>query len=107
MPSQSILNLALFASTVFAAPSYRGFLVPRQSVCGPESNGQLYIADIGFYSDKDCTENISASCVYTEKGIADGGPGGYGCNPSSLPDTTPFWGKVVDSPYDQMQILFT
>lgn len=65
------------------------------------------IADIGYYSDHDCTEKIGHNCVYTVQAIADGAPGSYGCNPGLLPSTTPFYAKVEESPYNEMQIVFT
>jgi hypothetical protein len=113
MPSKSILSLAFIVSTAFAAPAFLAYLVkPLASRDGPDSCGPTlgddpYAADVGFYSDKDCNDKIAFICVYTYKEVADGGPGGYSCNPGLLPDTTPFFAKVEDSPYDQMQIVFT
>lgn len=109
MPSQSILALALAVSTAVAAPSFRGQMIKSREPngCGPFSGDQPFIADIGFYSDKDCNDKIDYTCVYTYQSVADDDAGAYGCNPGLLPDTTPFWAKVEESPFDEMQIIFT
>ncbi|RAR16551.1 dna excision repair protein [Stemphylium lycopersici] len=111
MPSPTFLS-GLFGliSLASAAPGIPGRMIRRQNGpdgCANDLDGQPYIADVGFYSDSDCTEKFDHVCIFTYEGTANGNPGDYGCNPGLLPDTTPFWGKVEDSPYDEMQIVFT
>jgi len=115
MPSQFILSLALFASAAIAVPSfpttpYNPLLMARDGPdnCDPAVGDQPYIVDIGFYSDKDCNEKVSHLCLYAIKEAVDGGSGHYSCSASnSLPSTTPYWAKVEDSPFQEMQLVFT
>ena len=112
MPSQPLLALALWLSAAIAAPSFPARLVARDGPddCAPTTGDdpvQPYVADIGYYSDKDCTERLSSVCVYSYQSVIDAGPGNYGCNPGILPSTTPFWAKVEDSPFDEIQLIFT
>jgi len=84
--------------------------------CGPTSTppdagdgfkDQPYVADVRFYSDKDCTQNTGHVCLYAPKSVVEGGSGLHGCNPGLLPATTPFYARVEDSPFDEMQLVFT
>ncbi|KAI0388382.1 hypothetical protein F5Y17DRAFT_222187 [Xylariaceae sp. FL0594] len=115
MPSRATLATAFLASTAVAIPAFPGMITKtiygRDSgpdACGDTTeDGQVYIADLGFYSDKDCNDKTGHVCVYTYKNTADAGSGNYGCNPGLLPDTTPFYARIEDSGYDSMQLVFT
>ncbi|KAI1663131.1 hypothetical protein L13192_12833 [Pyrenophora tritici-repentis] len=114
MPSHAFLSsLAVLTTLASAAPSMRSPLMQRQDTSGPENcgptteDGQVYFGDLGFYSDRDCINRMYGLCLYTFDNVANGQPGDYSCNPIELPSETPFWAKVEDSPFDQMQMVFT
>jgi hypothetical protein len=115
MPSRAALTTALLASTAYAVPAFPGVMVKTvfgrdhgPDACGDQTeDGQLYIADLGFFSDKDCNDKTGNVCVYTYSDTVDGGSGYWGCNPGLLPDTTPFYARIEDSAYDNMQLVFT
>lgn len=113
MAPLSLFNLALLATAAIAAPSHQKLvfkraLGPRQDQCAPNDDaGNPYVARIGYYSEHDCNDKVSTFCLYTYQGTIDTGSGSYSCAIAGLPDTTPFYAKVEDSPFDDMQVVFT
>jgi hypothetical protein len=111
MPSQSILCLAMMATAALASPmTFK--IVPRDTDCpatnGPEGGDQKNVATIDFFPDKDCIEaSIHRTCLYTQ--VFDGDEGVYSCSEADLPEgvATPFYGKLVDSPKPNVQLLYT
>lgn len=85
------------------------FVERRQgtSCGGTDANGQIFVADVGFYSEMNCNDETGGVCIYTGQETIDAGAGNYGCNPGLLPEDAPFFLKVVDSPFSALQLLFT
>ncbi|KAI0012317.1 hypothetical protein F4779DRAFT_84959 [Xylariaceae sp. FL0662B] len=109
MPSLSLLAQAFFAAQVFANPIGSGPMGPDGCPKTTKFDGyeEPYVADLGFYSDKDCTKEIQYDCVYARQKWIDGGKGAYECSNSKLPKHTPFYAKVRDTPFPNLQLLFT
>ncbi|KAI1323677.1 hypothetical protein F5Y16DRAFT_332946 [Xylariaceae sp. FL0255] len=113
MPSSSTLSFVtmalLSAQAALGTPMGKGPDGPDRCPKTTTTQGytEPYVADIGFYSDKDCIKEISYDCVYVrEKWIKDG-KGSYQCNNSKLPKHTPFYAKVRGTAYPDIQMLFT
>jgi hypothetical protein len=107
MLSTPILVLILSISSAFAAPHFPASVSKRLEPCAPTLQEQVFVAELGWYSDVDCKEYISGECQYAPKGITDGSPGEYGCGSTEMPEKTPFYASVITSDFDNVQILFT
>lgn len=63
------------------------------------------MADVGYFSDQDCNEQIGSFCLYTYANLTNSGD--YGCNSAGLPATTPFYVKMQDTPKPDLQLVYT
>jgi hypothetical protein len=111
MRSNTILAAPVLATVALANP-----LTLRREVlgpCPPINSDQCFEARVGYYNDKDCTDLVGGFCV---NGIAgEGGdcsPPASGtsyCEQAGVPDTTPYWAKIlsVAPGLDQLQIVYT
>jgi hypothetical protein len=83
--------------------------MPRDTSCGEkDESGNPYVATIEYFDNKDCTgDNISHQCYYSYQGVVDRGSGHYSCNSAGLPSSSPFYAKLTDSPFPDIQLLYT
>lgn len=122
MSSRTILAIAMLASNVIAVPFGLAELASISSTeprnvtrrsgggpdhCGPTSGDQLYAADIYYYTDKDCSDAVGSNCAYAARDKIDGGPGKYECEGPTLPAHTPYWAKLVDTDFPNIQVVYT
>ncbi|KAI7528539.1 hypothetical protein KC331_g15690 [Hortaea werneckii] len=107
MLSHLILTTAVAASTVLASPLA---LVARDGAdeCDTTTTeGYEYIANIGYYSDSDCTQELRKVCVYSTSGTVDEGYDYYSCEDAYAPDDTPYYAQALDATYSDMMLAFT
>lgn len=110
----AIFASALLGSAALAAPSMENIKWRRN---GPDNcnatmedgqgGTQGYVANVRFYTDSDCTQATEAYCADAEEVTLNGGSGAYSCEPAVLPPSTPFYAKVVDSPFPDLQLVYT
>lgn len=106
MSYQSILAIAVLASTAIAAPfnlTSRG----NGGCADADSAGNPFAALVSFYTDKDCSDKEGAVCIYAYQGTVDGGSGYYSCGPGDVPSTTPYYAKLEDTNFSDVQVVFT
>ncbi len=114
MPTLSLVGLTFPVSAAFTAPSFPGLLAmplhDRDNQCASKDGDQPYVARTGYYSDKDCTKREDKPlCLYALEKFVNSGKGSYSCSNTGdgLPDATPFWAKVEDTPFKTLQVVFT
>ena len=104
----------LLITTVALSRSASGMVLERgpqgPDNCAENANDQCFVADLRYYSDKDCTQEIpgTALCEYNKCDITQ--PGQYACGAGNFPTHgTPFWVKNAFSLSNlpDLQILFT
>lgn len=109
----SAISAASMLSAVLAAPSpFNGGLSQRDTTCGTnDDDGNPYAVTVSFYSDQNCENELTGPvrrlCTYTTQGTIDGGYDYYSCAPGMLPGDAPFYAKVTDSAFDDIQVAFT
>lgn len=106
MSSSIMLALGLMATTAFAGPVVPQ-LVKRDDRCAASTQGQLFIAEIGFFADHDCTQVLGYDCAYVPNEAIQDGKGEYACEPANVPSNTPYWAQIQTSIYDDTQFLYT
>jgi hypothetical protein len=112
MHSNVILAASLLATAALAKP----LIVRRDGTCPPTisdpSGGpdQCFAAEVVYYSDKDCTEEIAPEphCAYVGCD-APTASGSFFCEYAGPPDNTPYWAKLVDQNpnHPETQVVFT
>jgi hypothetical protein len=111
MPSQSLLLAAFLATTALAAPAFQSSrkVIPRDTTCLElDEGGNPHVATVEFYDNKDCTgDTLSNLCYYAFQATIDAGSSAYSCAAAGLPDSSPFYAKLTDSPFPDLQLLYT
>jgi hypothetical protein len=111
MLSQSVLLSALMASAAFAYPHIPGYTaraVQADEECEAEPTPGPYAAALEFFDNQDCSgDRLQKVCYYSIQETVDGGAGFYSCGSGALPDNSPSYAKVIDSPFPEIEILFT
>lgn len=106
MLSKATYITSALLGTALAAPQS----VPEKPSprCNPtDAQGQKFLGEIGYYSDSKCSQRIQGICHYGPQSLIDGATSSWGCGGQNFPEKAPFYAKVDDSPFDDIQFAFT